>query len=114
MTATPTRHELVEQRLRAALDAQSRTVDLDDLRPPAPPTMIARSHVPLRRVLAVVLGLAAAALCVALVIAALPRTSTVPIHVPPASRLPNATGTPSPGSPRPARTTPAAAPASHS
>jgi len=114
MTGAPTQHEAVEQRLRAALDARSRTVDLGDLRPPAPPTMITRSHVPLRRVLTVILGLAAAALCAALIVAALPTTPTVPVHVPPASRLPNATGTPSPGSPTPARTTPAPAPESRS
>jgi ferric-dicitrate binding protein FerR (iron transport regulator) len=112
MTGTPPQHEAVEQRLRAALDARSRTVDPGDLRPAAPPTAIARSHVPLRRVLAVVLGLAAAALCAALIVAALPRTPTVPVHLPPASRLPSTTGTQSPGSPIPTRTTASAAPAS--
>jgi hypothetical protein len=112
MTGTPPHQEAVEQRLRAALDARSRTVDLGDLRPAAPPTTIARSRVPLRRVLAVVLGLAAAALCVALVVAALPRTPTVPVHIPPASRLPSSTGTPSPGSPTPTQTTASPAPAS--
>jgi hypothetical protein len=112
MTGTPPRHEAVEQRLRAALDARSQTVDLGDLHPAAPPTAITRSRVPLRRVLAVVLGLAAAALCVALVVAALPRTPSVPVHLPPASRLPGTTGTPTPGSPTPTRTTASPAPAS--
>jgi len=112
MTATPPHHEAIEQRLRAALDARSQTIDLGDLRPAAPPTAITRSHVPLRRVLAAVLGLAAAALCAALIVAALPRTPTVPVHTPPASRHTSTTGTPTPGSPTPTRTTASPAPAS--
>ena len=112
MTGTPPRDEAVEQRLRSALDARSRTVDLGDLRPAAPPTTIARSHVPLRRTLGVDFGLAAAALCVALVVAALPMKPTAPVHLPPAFRLPGVTGTPSPGSPTSTRTTPGPAPAS--
>ena len=107
-TGTPPRHEAVEQRLRAALEARSRTIDLGDLRPAEPPTMLARSHAPLRLTLAVVFGLAVVALCVALVVAALP-TSTVPVRVPPAS-----TGTRSPGSPTSTRTPPGPVPASRS
>lgn len=106
--------EDIERLLRAALHARTRAVDLGDLRPPAPPTTIARTHVPVRRVLAVVFGLAAAGACALLVVAALPTPRTSPVHIAPASRNPGATGTPSPASapptPRPAHPGSQAAP----
>jgi hypothetical protein len=87
-------HDLLEHRLRAALDARVRTVELDALRRASPPSLQARTvRFPTRAATLALIGLAAVLACVLLV----PWEGRQPEPVPPAH--PSVTH-----SPRPTRT----------
>lgn len=109
-------HDLLEHRLRTALDARVRAVGLDDLRRASPPSLrVSTRRLPARTATLALVGLAAVLACVLLV----PWEGRPPEPVPPAHpsvthspRL-TRTSTPSPH-PEPSRPrgAPPAAPAS--
>jgi hypothetical protein len=87
-------HEPYEQRLRDALEARAGSVDWEHLRPAAPPTGTGRSF-PVRRAVIGLVGLAAAAACLLIVVEKDDQGAPAgPAHAP--SRTPSPSATPSP------------------
>ncbi|MEU1466195.1 hypothetical protein ABZ467_37395 [Streptomyces sp. NPDC005727] len=114
-SATGTAPTRVEERLRAALAARAQSVGPADLRPPRPPSAATRSRpLPVRRIAAGLLALAAVAALVFLTVrddrprpaepARSPRPTTgtptpVPTTAPPSPARPSPSSPGSPGSP---------------
>ena len=96
MSRGRTGHEMVEQRLRHALEARAYSVGPNDLRPAAPPTAPARSALRVRRTVVVLFGLAAALACVILALTQRhPTTPAPPTRAPTISPVPTPTSSPS-------------------
>ncbi|MEU6551951.1 hypothetical protein ABZ915_16965 [Streptomyces sp. NPDC046915] len=93
-------HEAIEQRLRDALSVRADSVELRHLRPPALPAVPSRSLLPSRPTVMVLLGLAAAALCVLLaVMEGGSGTPVQPSDTPSFSPTPSTSPYPAPASP---------------
>ncbi|MER6127639.1 hypothetical protein ABT173_34660 [Streptomyces sp. NPDC001795] len=74
------RHEQLEHRLRAALDAKARSVDVIDLRPAFPPSERVRPRIPARRVALFGLGLGLVAMAACVLLAVLGRQPFGPVE----------------------------------